>query len=169
MDIRARYRLLDREELDQEEAVWKTFRRAPTLRRSVLRHLGVGLFDVALVLVSPDEPYFADVRQAAAVVRQAASVFGAAPPTIHSMWLYKPIITGAEADSWLDGAIDEHRWWWPNDVSWICSGSLRLLYRSDSDGAALTLFAWGTPAELLLNRLGADLGLLATLADSRNS
>ncbi len=155
MDIRARYRLLD-----EEHGVWRAFSRAPTLRRTVLRHLGVGLFDVALVLVSPDEPYFADVREAGAVVRRAARDFGAGPATVHGMWLYKPIITGDPAESWLDEVVDEHRWWWPNDVTWICSGSLRVLYRSDTDGVALTLFAWGAPAELLLSRLAAELRLL---------
>lgn len=160
MDIRARYRLLD-----HEPGIWRTFTRAPTLRRAVLRHLGVGLFDVALVLLSPDEPHFADVREAGAVVRRAARDFGAGSPTVHSMWLYKPIITGDPAETWLDEAIDEHRWWWPNDITWICSGSLRVLYRSDTDGAALTLFAWGTPAEPLLNRLAAELRPLPKVSE----
>jgi hypothetical protein len=154
MDIRARYRLLE------EPGVWQTFTRGPTLRRTVLRHLRVGLHDLATVLLSPGEPYFADVREAGEVVRRAARDFGAGSPTVHSMWLYKPIITGDPAESWLDEVVDEHRWWWPNDVTWICSGSLRLLYRSDSYGAALTLFVWGTPADLLVHRLVVELALL---------
>lgn len=159
MDIRARYLLLE-----DEHETWRRFHRAPTLRRTVLRHLGVGLHDQALVLLSPAEPYFADVRDAAAVVRRAVHDFGAGPPTVHSLWLYSPVITGDAAEDWLDEVVEEHRWWWPNDVSWVSATSAQVLYRSDSYGGTLTLFVWGEAAELLLHRLAVELRSLPKVA-----
>ncbi len=149
-----------------EDRGWAALNRPLWVPGRLWRRLQVPVAAQAYVLMTPEEPAFQAVHDAAAALRRAiAEVDEVAEiePTVHGTWLYRPIATGAQAQEWLDKAIGAELWW-PHEVTWVGAGDLRILYLPDSEGLVLTLVAWGCDAQRLLDRIADELGALPKLA-----